>query len=64
MQLRDHFGRVRTPISCMLASVVMVLHKAHRKWSVNKEVEGWVMRRSLELLPFVDDDDTDECSVE
>ena len=37
----------------MLASVAMVLHKTHRKWRVNKEMEGWVMRRSLELSPLL-----------
>ena len=36
----------------------------NRKWRVNKEMEGWMMRGSLELLPFVDDDDSDECSDE
>ena len=42
--------------SCMLALVATVLHRTHRKWEVNKEMEGW----SLELLPFADDDDSDE----
>ena len=58
------FGGEHTPRSCMLASVAKVLHRTHRKWRVNKEMEGWVMRWSLELLPFVDDDDSDECSDE
>ena len=58
------FGGELTPRSCVLASVAKVLHKIYRKWRVNKEVEGWMMRGSLELLPFVDDDDGDECSVE
>ena len=58
------FGGELTPRSCMLASVAKVLHKIHRKWGVNKEMEGWMMRGSPELLPFVDDDDSEECSVE
>ena len=36
----------------------------HRKWRVNNEMEGWMMKGSLELLPFADDDDSDECSDE
>ena len=55
------FGGEHTPRSCMLASVAKVLHKTHRKCGVKKEMEGWVMRESLEFLPFVDDDDRDEC---
>ena len=32
---------------------------------MNKEMEeGWIMRVSLELLPFADDDESDECSDE
>ena len=54
------FGGKHTPRSSMLASVAKVLHKTSRKWGVNKEMEGWVMRGSLELLLYVDDDDSDE----
>ena len=57
-------GGEHTPRSCMLASVAEILHKTHRKWRVNKEMERWEMRGSPELLPFVDDDDGHECSVE
>ena len=48
----------------MLASVGNVLHKTHRKCGVNKEMEGWMMRGSVGLLPFADDDDSDEGSDE
>ena len=48
----------------MLASVATVLHRTHRKWGVNKETEGWMMRGSLEFLPCADDDDSDEGSDE
>ena len=58
------FGGEHTPRSCMLTSVARVSHKTRRKWWVNKETEGWMMEGSLELLPFVDDDDSEECSVE
>ena len=58
------FGGEHTPRSCMLTSVAGVLLKTRRKWRVHKEMEGWVLRGSLELLPFVDDDDSDECSDE
>ena len=54
------FGGEHTPRSCMLASVAKVLHKTHRKCGVNKEMEGWMMRGRLELLPFADDDDSDQ----
>ena len=58
------FGGEHTPRSCMLASVAKVPHKTHRKWGVNRKMEGWMMRGSLELLPFVADDDSDDCSDE
>ena len=48
----------------MLASIAKILNKTHRKWAVNKEMEGWEMRESPELLRFTDDDDGDECSDE
>ena len=48
----------------MLASAAKVSHKTHRAWEVNKEMERWEMRGSPELLPFVDDDDSDECNDE
>ena len=47
----------------MLTSVGTVLHKIHRKWRVNKEMEGWEMGGGLELSPCVDVD-VDECSDE
>ena len=47
------FGGAHTPRSCLLASVATVLHRTHRKWWVNKEMEGWMKRASLELLPFL-----------
>ena len=47
----------------MLASVVTILHKTHRKWRVNKEMEVWEMEGRPELLPCVDDD-VDEHSDE
>ena len=58
------FGGEHTPRSCMLASVALVLHRTHRKWGVNKEMEGWMTRVSFELLPFAVDDDSDESSDE
>ena len=47
----------------MLASVAKFQHRTHRKCGVNKGMEGWVKRGSLELLPFAADD-SDERSVE
>ena len=32
-----------TPRTCMLTTVAAVLHKTHRKWGVNKEMNGWRM---------------------
>ena len=58
------FGGERTPRSCRWASVAKVLHKTHRKWGVNKEMEGRMKKGSFEILPFADDDDSDECSDE
>ena len=48
----------------MLASVATVLHRTHRKWGVNKEMEGRMKRGSFEPLPSDDDDDSDEISDE
>ena len=45
------FWCLHTPRTCMLASVATVLHKTHRKWRVNKEMEGWEMGGRPELLP-------------
>ena len=57
------FGVTHTPRTCVLTSVAAVLHKTHRKWGVNKEMEGWEMGGRPELLPSVDDD-ADENSAE
>ena len=46
------FGGMRTPRTCMLASVASVLHKTQRKWRVSKEMEGWEMGGRPELLPL------------
>ena len=58
------FGGEHTPRPCMLASKATVLHTTHRIWGVTKEMEGLEMRGSLELVPFTDEDDSDECSDE
>ena len=43
----------------MLASVAKILHRTHRMWrGVNKEMEGWMIRESLE--PSSSDDDEDD----
>ena len=34
----------------MLTSVATVLHKTHRKWGVNREMEGWETEGGTELL--------------
>ena len=57
------FRGVPTPRTCMLSSVATVLHKTHRKWGVNKEMEGWEMGGKPVLLPCVDHD-VDEYSDE
>ena len=54
------FGGEHTPRSCMLTSVAKILHRTFRKWRVNKEMEGWMMRESLEPSSSGDDDE-DEC---
>ena len=41
------FGE-HTPRSCMLTSVARVPHSTHRKWRVNKEMEGWMVRKSIQ----------------
>ena len=39
-QFRDHLEEnTHTPRSCMLASVAKVVHKTHRRWGVNTELE-------------------------
>ena len=58
------FGGEHTPRSCMLTTVAVFLYKTSRKWEVNKELGGWEMGGSPELLPCVDDDDSDEYSDE
>ena len=60
---RDLLEVKRTPRSCMLASVATILHKTHRKWGVNKQMEGWMKRGSCGPLPS-DDDDSDDSSDE
>ena len=42
----------------MLTSVDKVLHRTHRKWRVNNEMEGWMTKESLE--PSSSDDDEDD----
>ena len=56
------FGGEHTPRTCMLASVSTILHRTHRKWGVNKEMEGWMKRGSFGPLPS--DDDSDDSSDE
>ena len=58
------FGGEHTPRSCMLAAVAKTLHKTHRKSGVIKEMEGWELGGSPELLPGDDDDDGGECNDE
>ena len=48
----------------MLTSVAKVLHRTHRKWCVNKEMEGWMTRGSLEPSSSDGDDEDDESSDE
>ena len=50
------FGGEHTTGSCMLISVATILHTTHKKCGVKKEMEGWEMGGSLELLSCVDDD--------
>ena len=47
----------------MLTSVATILHKTHRKWRVNKEMEGWEVGGRPELL-LCAADDVDEYSDE
>ena len=58
------FGGEHTPRSCMLTSVAWVLHRTHKKWRVNKELEGWMVRRDLAPSSSDGDDDEDESSDE
>ena len=51
------FGGEPTPRSCMLTSVDKVLHRTHRKWGVNNEMEGWMTKESLEPSSSGDDED-------
>ena len=53
------FGGKRTPRSCLLTSVAKVLHRTHRKCGVNKEMDGWIKRGSLEPSSSHGDDDDD-----
>ena len=48
----------------MLTSVAWVLHRTHKKWIVNKEVEGWMARGDLAPFSSDGDDDEDESSDE
>ena len=48
----------------MLSSVARVLHSTHRRWRVNEEMEGWMMRRDLAPSSSDGDGDEDENSDE
>ena len=39
-----------TSRTCMLTSSATVLHETHRKWGVNKEMEGWEMGSRPEAM--------------
>ena len=51
------FGGSHTPRTSMLTTAAAVLHKTHRKCSVNKEMKGWEMEGRPVLLPFVEGGD-------
>ena len=44
----------------MLTSVARVLHSTHRKWRVNNEMEGWMIRGNLAPSSSDGDDDEDD----
>ena len=44
------FGGEHTPRSCMLTPVTRILHRTQKKWGVNKEMEGWMIRGNLALF--------------
>ena len=53
-----YHGRYCTTIRrCMLTSVARVLHRTHKKWRVNKEMEGWMARGSVQPSSSGDDED-------
>ena len=58
------FGGEHTPWSCMLTSVARVLHRTHKKWELNKEMEGWMKRGNTAPSSSDGDDDEDEGSGE
>ena len=57
------FGGELTPGSCMLTSVGRILHRTHKKWRVNKEMEGSMIRENISPSAS-DEDDEDESSDE
>ena len=44
----------------MLTSVARVLHRTHKKWRVSKEMEGWMVRKSIQPSSSDGDDEDDE----
>ena len=48
----------------MSTSVASVLHRTHKKWGVNKEIEGWLVRGSVEHSSSDGDDEDDESGDE
>ena len=56
------FGGEHTPRSYTLTSVARILHRTHKTWRVNKEMEGWMARGNL--APSSREDDEDESSDE
>ena len=48
----------------MLTSVARVLHRTYKKWGVNKEMEGWMVRGSLEPSSSEGGDEDDESGDE
>ena len=55
------FGGERTRRSCRMTSVAMVPHRTHKKWEVDKEMEGWRVREKFTSSSSDGDgDDEDE----